>query len=200
MRRLTLLHCALTRLEDTQRVPRPLPYGGETVVTREENLLNPQSGKKTRMVVGAAAMIAAVGLATPAIASADDLSGSLDLGSSILDGLTGGGSSGNQGAPTVQRCNAQTLSGGAGVTTTRYLMGRTGPMSFNLRYDTENIPDKIVVSYQGRVVANTGYVGDNLNEGQGSIRVHVPKGTDSSVVVQVTGPNDTEWHYTLYCP
>lgn len=168
--------------------------------------MKPESRTKIRIAIGAATLITTIGLTTPGIADADELTGSLDLGSSILDGIFGsgsggsGGGGGNQGAPTVQRCNAQTLSGGAGVTTTRYLMGRTGPMSFNLTYDTENIPDQIVVSYQGRIVANTGYVGDNINEGQGTIRVNVPRGTDSSVVVRVTGPDQTEWHYTLYCP
>ncbi|NMO05091.1 hypothetical protein HH308_28105 [Gordonia sp. TBRC 11910] len=152
-----------------------------------------------------AAATVAASFVAPGIASADPITGSLDIGSSILGGIfgstgSGGGGGGNQGAPTVQSCNAQTKSGGAGVTTTRYLMGRTGPMSFNLVYHTENIPDRIVVTYQGRTVGDTGYVGDNINEGQGTLRVRVPSGNDSSVVVQVTGPNDTEWHYTLYCP
>lgn len=162
-------------------------------------------GNTSRKIGIVAAAGVAAAMSMPGTAAADELSGSLDLGSSILDGIFGsggggGGGGGNQGAPTVQRCDAQTLSGGAGVTTTRYLMGRPGPMSFNLTYDTENIPDQILVSYQGRVVANTGYVGNNINKGQGTIRVNVPRGTESSVVVRVTGPDDTEWHYTLYCP
>jgi hypothetical protein len=100
----------------------------------------------------------------------------------------------------TQECNDTTLSGGAGVTETRHILGRTGPALFVLDYETENIPDEIVVIYQGLPIANTGYVGDNLNEGTGSLTVLVPPGSDQSVLVRVTGPDATAWSYTVNCP
>ncbi|WP_244176108.1 hypothetical protein [Gordonia lacunae] len=103
--------------------------------------------------------------------------------------------------PRVQQCDEETRSGGRGVTETRYMLGRPGPTRFTLRYDTLDQADEIRVFYQGRLIHNTGYVGDNRNEGAGSARVVVPRGTESSVVVRVTGPEEgTRWEYTVYCP
>lgn len=106
--------------------------------------------------------------------------------------------------PQVQECNASTQSGGAGVTNTRHLLGAAGPTNFLLEYDTLNVPDKIDVFYEGREISTTGYVGDNLNDsarrGVGSIRVDVPAGRDTAVLVRVTGPNGTEWSYKVNCP
>ncbi|GAA1482834.1 hypothetical protein GCM10009624_32740 [Gordonia sinesedis] len=155
-----------------------------------------------------AAMAAAVGIGGPGVAVGAPGS-SLDTGSMTLEelgelgsrlGIDTGSLGGKPGSPPVQQCNAQTLSGGAGVTNTRYVMGRRGPMSFRLDYETYNIPDRIEVIYQGRVVANTGYVGDDINQGTGSIVVRVPAGTSTSVTVRVTGPSGTDWKYTLRCP
>lgn len=103
--------------------------------------------------------------------------------------------------PRVQQCDEETRSGGQGVTETRYVLGRPGPTRFTLRYETLDQPDEIRVFYQGKLIHNTGYVGDNRNQGTGSARVVVPRGTESSVVVRVTGPEEgTQWEYTVYCP
>lgn len=103
--------------------------------------------------------------------------------------------------PPVQPCNQQTESGGQGVTETRHTLGRNGPTAFTLDYETVNQPDRIQVFYQGRLIQDTGYVGDNINEGTGSVRVVVPPGVQSEVVVTVTGPEDgTVWRYTVRCP
>ncbi|MXP20131.1 hypothetical protein GIY30_01940 [Gordonia sp. HNM0687] len=124
----------------------------------------------------------------------------LDLGS--LEGLPFGSLDGLFGpSPPVQQCNQQTKSGGEGVTETRHILGRTGPTAFTLDYETVNQPDEIKVFYQGRLVHNTGYVGDNLNEGTGSARVTLPPGAQNYVVVRVTGPEEgTVWEYTVHCP
>ena len=80
-------------------------------------------------------------------------------------------------------------------------MGRTGPMSFTLNYNTGTQADRIEVFYQGRRLYNTGLIGDNVNEGNGSKRIAVPAGIDNYVTVKVTGPDSgTRWEYTVYCP
>lgn len=117
----------------------------------------------------------------------------------ILSGLASGSGGGGSFAPT-QRCDASTVSGGAGITSTKHELGRGGPTSFVLGYETENVPDLIEVYYEGRLIHSTGYIGDNINEGTGSAVVNVPAGGASSVLVRVTGPDHTEWSYTVRCP
>jgi hypothetical protein len=70
-----------------------------------------------------------------------------------------------------------------------------------LDYETYQQPDEIAVFYGDLQIATTGYVGDNTNEGTGSIRVIVPPGPSDSVTVRVTGPEEgTIWDYTVRCP
>nr|WP_229745718.1 hypothetical protein [Rhodococcus trifolii] len=130
--------------------------------------------------------------------AAIDPIGIVQGGIGIVEDYLGGGSSGG-GTPT-QQCNESTQAGGEGVTDTLHNLGRTGPTSFVLAYETEYVPDQIEVFYQGAPLYNSGYVGDNLNEGTGSAVVNVPPGVESSVLVRVTGPSDTEWSYTVNCP
>ncbi|MFF2085478.1 hypothetical protein ACFVVM_17020 [Nocardia sp. NPDC058176] len=118
----------------------------------------------------------------------------LDTGSGILSGSAGGSAEG------VQQCNRVTKSGGAGVTNTVHQLGATGPTSFVLSYETLNIPDRIQVFYQGAQVLDTGYVGDNINEGTGSAVVSLPAGSASTVTVRVSGLDETKWEYTVNCP
>lgn len=183
-----------------------------------------------RRLVACGAAAATLTIGAPAVASADPISdavglgssavdlgsSAVDLGSSVLDfgsgiiGLPGGisselgGSSGTGPGPgtTTQPCNASTQSGGAGVTETNHTLGRSGPTSFVLSYDTINVPDRIEVFYEGTRVADTGYVGDNNWPGQGvgSIQVGLPPGAATAVLVRVTGPGGTQWSYTVYCP
>lgn len=128
----------------------------------------------------------------------DTGSAALGTGSAAVGSLDGGPADTQ---PTVtQQCNASTKSGGAGVTTTRHELGRTGPTSFKLSYETYNIPDTIEVFYEGKSIYNTGPVGDNINEGTGSAVINVPAGRDTAVTVKVTGPNGTDWDYTVNCP
>lgn len=42
------------------------------------------------------------------------------------------------------------------MTETKHILGRTGPTSFTLAYDTRIQPDKIDVYYQGRLIRSTG--------------------------------------------
>lgn len=149
-------------------------------------------------------------MVVPGLAGADTGSGStgsgvLDTGSGILGDLldTGsgilGGSSGGS-SDNVQPCNRSTESGGAGVTTTVHQLGVAGPTAFVLSYETLNIPDRIQVYYEGGQVLDTGYLGDNLNQGTGSAVVSLPAGSATTVTVKVSGPDDTRWEYTVNCP
>ncbi|HMS76568.1 hypothetical protein [Gordonia sp. (in: high G+C Gram-positive bacteria)] len=181
---------------------------------------------KTRLMAGAALLsTGALMFTTPGFAAADGSvsAGSVDSGSAeeigggvlnafvpglgdlvtgSLESSAGGlGGGGNVAPPQTQRCNQSSQSGGYGITNTKHLMGRRGPFSFTIVYDTVNIPDRIEVFYQGRRLYNTGLIGDNVNEGNGSKRIAVPAGIDNYVTVKVTGPDSgTRWEYTVYCP
>ncbi|MFC6013926.1 hypothetical protein [Nocardia lasii] len=159
--------------------------------------------------------VAAAGLATSAVhgvaaaqtGSADTGSAVIDAGSGLADVIIDGSSSGSSGgggggggAGGTQQCNNSTQSGGAGVTNTNHVLGVSGPTSFVLVYETFDIPDRIQVFYQGAQIHDTGYVGDDTNQGTGSARVSVPAGSATSVTVRVTGPNSTAWEYTVRCP
>lgn len=91
------------------------------------------------------------------------------------------------------------MAGGEGVTDTNHQLGRTGPTSFVLDYETENVPDNIEVFYQGGKVYESGYTGDDLNEGTGSAVVSLPAGAATIVLVRVTEPDGTSWAYTVGC-
>ena len=181
------------------------------------------AGRSPRWVGVAALGVGALMFGVPGVAAADgsvsvgsvDSGSAEDIGSGILnelvpglgDAVTGSVESfGSDDGPTVappqtQRCNQASKSGGYGITNTKHLMGRGGPYTFTIVYDTENIPDQIEVFYQGRRLYDTGMIGDNINEGNGSKQIRVPSGTQNYVTVKVTGPDsDTHWSYTVNCP
>ncbi|KQU49527.1 hypothetical protein ASG84_05215 [Rhodococcus sp. Leaf278] len=122
----------------------------------------------------------------------------LGSGSAIAGGVLGIDTGSANGGIATQQCNASTLSGEEGVTETLHELGRTGPTSFVLSYDTVDVPDQIEVFYQGALIHNTGYVGGS--NGVGSVVVAVPAGTATAVLVRVTGPVGTVWTYTVGCP
>lgn len=157
-------------------------------------------------VVAVGALVAFAGVAGADTGSAATGSGVIDTGSGILgdlldtgSGVLGGGASGGS-AGAVQQCNRSTKSGGEGVTTTVHQLGVAGPTTFVLSYETLNIPDRIQAFYEGAQVLDTGYVGDNLNEGTGSAVVSLPAGTATTVTVRVSGLDETKWEYTVNCP
>lgn len=119
----------------------------------------------------------------------------LNEGISIFNSLPGSGS-----AAPRQFCNNATLAGGPGITQTNHDLGRSGPLSFDLSWETWNVPDTIDVFYQGAMVFSTGPIGDNINQGTGGAVINLPPGTDTSVLVKVTGPGGTEWEYAVGCP
>ncbi|NIL76386.1 hypothetical protein RhoFasB10_02505 [Rhodococcus sp. B10] len=138
----------------------------------------------------------------------------LDAGSSILDGDIRGGARrifdegisifnslpGSGSAAPRQFCNNATIAGGPGITQTNHDLGRSGPLSFGISWETYDIPDVIDVFYQGALVFSTGPIGDDINEGTGGTVINLPPGTESSVLVKVTGPGGTDWDYNVGCP
>lgn len=130
----------------------------------------------------------------------DTGSGILNSGSAVLEGLGLGPGTGSSGSPQTQRCNQTTQAGNDGVTTTRHELGRSGPTSFVLAYETEDVPDLIDVFYEGAQVYSTGWVGDATNQGTGSALVTLPAGGATAVTVRVTGGVGTVWEYVVNCP
>lgn len=158
-----------------------------------------------RTAIAAVAGAVALVCGAPGLAVAAPATGSVDTGSAggIFSGSAdAAGSSGRDGSPNgvdgslrQVRCNQQSKSAGEAVTNTRHMMGRAGPMSFTLDYNTGTQADKIEVFYHGKVRAATGYV-----TGAGSRQVTVPAGTNDYVTVKVTGPVGGSWNYTITCP
>ncbi|MGY2082601.1 hypothetical protein [Blastococcus sp. SYSU DS0539] len=114
----------------------------------------------------------------------------------------------------VQPCDAETISGGQGVTTTGHELGTSGPTSFLFQFDAISVPDRFQVFYEGALIYDSGFRGDTgytdpgtghpitvSGPGAGSATVVVPAGTATSVTVVVTGPiPGTAWTYTVNCP
>lgn len=183
-----------------------------------------------RVIGAAAASAAALLLAGPAVAAADgtkapqgpdrgaqpapgstDCAGSVCLpGISKLPGLLNGLAGGPGGAaPKVQKCNEETKSGGNEVTSTRHIIGRSGPTSFSLTYRTYTVKDAISVWYEGKRIYNSGPISTGGHVGDGpskTVSISVPAGRSSEVLVKVDGtvdPNNaqgTRWDYKVSCP
>jgi len=99
--------------------------------------------------------------------------------------------------PTVP-CNEEVKSGGQGVTNTVHPLGPT-PGLITIGYDMLSIPDKLSVTYNGRVVATT----SSLVSGKGMLRwYYYPQpGAPQFCTVNVSAPEDgTVWQYSLGCP
>lgn len=102
--------------------------------------------------------------------------------------------------PDAQPCDAETRSGGRGVTRTRHFLGNR-PGRVTLEYNTLIEPDHIEVLYRGRQLATT-YLPVS---GRGAISFDwrpTGSGPEAHVVdVIVSGFGlTTRWNYTLGCP
>jgi hypothetical protein len=102
--------------------------------------------------------------------------------------------------PDAQPCDAETRSGGRGITRTRHFLGDR-PGQVTLTYNTLIEPDHIEVLYRGRQLATTRWP----VSGRGSISFDwrpTGSGPEAHVVeVVVTGFGlTTRWNYTLGCP
>jgi hypothetical protein len=110
--------------------------------------------------------------------------------------------------PEVLNCNSANKSGGEGVTKNKHFLGEnTGIVSIS--YNMENVPDKMEVFYEGKLVGSTnevngnknGFVGANLSAGCcGEIDFYYKKNKDDFCTVVLTGSNKTSWNYSISCP
>ena len=95
----------------------------------------------------------------------------------------------------AQPCNNSTNSGGPGVTETFHELGKTGG-SFQFSYDAFSVPDQFDIFYQGNRIFTTG----GPVSGANTVNVTYGPGTDTKIMVRVTGPSGTAWTYTVFCP
>lgn len=97
---------------------------------------------------------------------------------------------------TVACGTTQVAGGDAPVTRTVQLGKKAG--TFNFSYNTYSVQDRMVVTYQGRTLFDTGCVGasDSVNLAY--------SGTSTSVTVSVSpncaGGSGTQWTFTVGCP
>ena len=114
----------------------------------------------------------------------------------------------NPSKPEVLNCNSANESGGAGVTKNQHFLGETEGTVL-ISYNMENVPDKIDVFYEGRLVVSTneisgnenGYVGANNKAGCcGKLTFDYSKNKDDFCTIVVSGSNKTKWQYSINCP
>ncbi|MCW5747448.1 MAG: hypothetical protein KIT36_14765 [Alphaproteobacteria bacterium] len=103
----------------------------------------------------------------------------------------------SQPPPGLLPCNAETASGGAGVTRNRHYIGDK-PGRVTVQYNMKMIPDQMNVYYRGRLVATTNHPVSFFG---GLSFDFQPEAGDYTVTVEVVGPRrGTEWQYRLNCP
>jgi hypothetical protein len=100
--------------------------------------------------------------------------------------------------PSCGICNDQQVAGGDTPDTRIIELGQvSGTAQFD--FDTYSIPDDIIVTYEGRVLLDTGCVGTS---GSQSLPY---SGSSTAMTVEVRpncqgGTSGTQWDYTLHCP
>jgi len=96
-------------------------------------------------------------------------------------------------------CNTQQLAGGNFPETRTIEMGRRSG-TFTFAFDTQRIPDRMVLSSAGRVVFDTGCIG---TDGPRTESISF-SGNSTTVSVAVTPncgvPGSTAWSFTVFCP
>ena len=99
-----------------------------------------------------------------------------------------------------QQCDATTKAGGrVGVQQHRYNLGKSGPSTVSLKYETYRIGDKITVATpSGTVLWTTG--GYVSTSGPKTQPINVPAGVSALVVTITADKQGTEWEYSLSCP
>lgn len=147
-------------------------------------------------LAGATVVSAGGGIGAGAILGTTLALGGVAAGADAIDSSDdddGGGTA----PPGAQACNQQTVAGGDQGTTVNVELGqRSG--TFTFEWDTESIPDRIRVFYQGKTLFNTKCVGSSGTE-------RIPfSGSDTHVTVQVdancSGTTGTGWSFTVHCP
>ncbi|MGW5524490.1 hypothetical protein [Gordonia sp. NPDC003950] len=150
-----------------------------------------------RVLSAAALSAAALAIATPAVANAG---GTHDPAYSHPPTTSSQPTPAAPAPEATVQCNESTQAGHGGVTHIDYKLGRSGPTKFEFTYDTEVVPDEIVIKYEGKKTwATPGAIGTN---GDRTVTVAVPRGNSDTVSVIVYGNTDqnTNWDYTVHCP
>ena len=100
---------------------------------------------------------------------------------------------------TFPPCNQQNVAGNDAPVTRTIELGRTSG-TFTFTYNTYTVPDRMVVSYAGRSLFDTGCVGTGVSRSQNLSY----SGTSTTVSVQVipncAGSSSTGWDFTVSCP
>ena len=99
--------------------------------------------------------------------------------------------------PPVAHCNDQQVAGGDTADTRNIDLGKTsGTAVFD--YQTYSQKDRILVSYQGSILLDTGCVGESASKPLSY------SGASTQMTVEVqpncAGGTGTAWDYTLHCP
>ena len=99
--------------------------------------------------------------------------------------------------PTVGQCDAKQVAGGDTPDTRNIELGKTSG-TFDFDYETFSIKDRIIVSYAGTQLLDTGCVGEQMT------KTLSYSGSSTQVTVQVIpncdGSTGTQWEYTVHCP
>src|SRR5581483_2542220 len=100
--------------------------------------------------------------------------------------------------PSVGRCDEQQVAGGDTADTRNIELGKTSGTA-TLDYNTFSIKDRIIVSYQGSVLFDTGCVGTSASQPINFA------GSSTQLTVEVMpncegGTTGTAWQYTVHCP
>ena len=93
-------------------------------------------------------------------------------------------------------CNEMTKSGGYGVTATQHFLGIDAG-TVNINYEMYNIPDRMIVEYNGQEIAFTlGNV-----SGNGTLTFYFDGNPPYDYVITMIGDNTgTKWDYVAGCP
>lgn len=112
-----------------------------------------------------------------------------------------------QAIPTIP-CNSTNDSGGEGLTSNIHYLGEMDGL-VNITFDMQNVPDKLEVFYEEKLVASThnipgnddGFVGGSLSSGCcGKLSFDYKKNKDDFCTVVITGNLQTFWNYSISCP
>ena len=98
----------------------------------------------------------------------------------------------------IVHCNSTVKSGGQGISSTIHDLGDMSGEVI-VQYDMFDIPDKITVTIDNKIVAST----QNLVSGVGSLSFYYNSSNNSSkyCLIEVSAPGaQTSWKYKINCP
>lgn len=103
----------------------------------------------------------------------------------------------------IAQCNTNTTSGSVGIDQKTIDLGKNAG-AFNFTYDTQSIPDQIIISYEGQTLYDTGCVGSSNSTTSNATVPISYSGSSSQILVTVNGDctnsGNTQWTYSITCP